>query len=53
MIAQPSDASLLFAVGVLQIRFKGDVRAEGLRADSLQRREFEIWRDGEGHACFA
>ena len=41
------------AVYVLQVRFKGDVGAECLRTNFLQRKEFEIGRDGERHARFA
>src|ERR1700722_10110138 len=37
----------------LQVSFESDVGAEGLRANSLQRRKFKIGRDGEGHSCFA
>ena len=40
-------------VYVLQVRFESDVGSKGLRANSLQRRKFEIWRDGEGQSRFA
>src|SRR5580692_4602726 len=41
------------AVYVLQVGFDGNVGAECLSANFLQRRELEIRRDGEGHSRFA
>ena len=41
------------AVYAFQVSFDGDVRAERVRANSLQWREVQIRRDGEGDARFA
>src|SRR5690349_17969616 len=41
------------AVYALQVSFDGEVGAERVRANLLQRRKFQIWRHGEGDARFS
>jgi len=50
---QPDCRTPNSTVSILQVGFEGDIGAEGLRAQPLQRREPQIWRYGEGHTRLA